>query len=384
MNWPGDFINQVICGDNLAIMKEIPDESIDMVLTSPPYWGLRDYGIGPDQLGLEPTPELYIEHLTEIFNEVKRILKKEGTFWLNMGDTYGGSGQGSQTGYGDYKRQRVIGTMEKSITSKLMPKCVLMTPERLAWSLIQGGWILRNKIIWIKPNSIPSSVKDRYANKYEFVYYFVKSQRNYFDLDSIREPLKKSSLERLKRGVGESQRYVLFPKYGGGGGINKPRMNVKFNLRVKDAIKKRSEAPLLYKASKKEIEKYQYQDTAECNLTGKNPGDIWVIPTASFPYDYCINCKRLLVRSELIFKNKRRYCSSCKKETMSHFSTFPEELCKKAIIPGCPESGIIVDPFCGAGTALFVAKKLRRRFIGIDIKQEYCDMSEKRIEQGVL
>lgn len=458
INWPRDFINKTICGDSISVMKEMPDECVDMVMTSPPYWGLRDYGIkqiiGGDpgckhkwgfskiehdnlryrghnanvgsnknpkihkgkeksggqfccrcagwkgQLGLEPTPEMYIEHLTEFFNEVKRTLKKEGTFWLNIGDTYwGGKGKSGyelpheaeerrQKGKTIQRSYNVPGYMEMRPGNGkhdfMQPKSLCMIPERLAWSLIQNGWILRNKIPWIKPNSIPSSAKDRYTNKYEFVYYFVKSQRNYFDLDSIREPLKKSSLERLKRGIGESQRYGLFPKYGGGGGINKPRMNVKFNYRVRDAIKKRSEAPDLYKASKEEIEKYQYQDTAECNLAGKNPGDIWVIPTASFPYDYCISCKRLLVRAELIFKNKRRYCSSCKEETMSHFSTFPEELCKKAIIPGCPESGIILDPFCGAGTALFVAKQLRRRFIGIDIKQEYCDMSEKRIEQGVL
>jgi len=218
MNWPNDFINKIICGDCLEVMKEMPSRSIDMVITSPPYWGLRDYGFeqifrgksgcdhkwdkkikkwhsdrgaGPrkeifddtfqvkgtrndfcikcgawkGQLGLEPNPELYIEHLTEIFNEVKRILKKEGTLWLNMGDTYGGSQQGGgDTGLSKERYRKELLTYVNKPQRKLMPKCLLMIPERLAWSLIQDGWILRNKIIWFKRNSMPSSVKDRFSN----------------------------------------------------------------------------------------------------------------------------------------------------------------------------------------------------------------------------
>jgi len=365
MNWPEDFVNKIICRDNLSVMKEMPDECIDMAITSPPYWGLRDYGFeqifGGDrncehewgkeflpgnynwmnyqnilgnldkghsqykdkqrssfcikcgawkgQLGLEPTPEMYIEHLTEIFNEVKRILKKEGTFWLNMGDTYGGSQQGGgDTGLSKERHRKELLTYKNKPQRKLMPKCLLMIPERLAWSLIQNGWILRNKIPWIKPNCMPSSVKDRYTNKYEFVYYFVKSQRNYFDLDSIREPhlyngrkdtiYKETNRDRKIGSIGSHERWPD-PK-------------------------------------------------------GKNPGDIWIISTRPCPIKGV------------------------------HFATFPEKLCKKAIIPGSPENGIVLDPFCGIGTALYVAKQLRRRFIGIDIKKEYCELAEKRLAQGVL
>lgn len=378
MNWPSDFINKIICGDNLSVMKKMPDESIDMVITSPPYWGLRDYGFeqifggdpncdhdfgiihrrsgdksGPHgsksilgstkkaqqkvrkgeptktcskcqawkgQLGLEPTPELYIEHLAEIFNEVKRILKKEGTFWLNIGDTYwGGKGRSA---HGDPERHikrlregKTINKPHQEIGAPgqikpgddkhefIQPKSLCMIPERLAWSLIQNGWILRNKIPWIKPNCMPFSGKDRYTNKYELVYYFVKSQRNYFDLDSVREPHKGT---------------------GGGPGFGA-------NILEQNRSHEQREHP-----------------------GGKNPGDVWIIPTIACPFPGV------------------------------HFATFPEKLCKKAIIPGSPEDGIVLDPFCGVGTALYVAKELRRRFIGIDIKKEYCELAEKRLAQGVL
>jgi len=445
MNWPEDFVNKIHCADSFEFMKLIPDGVIDMFITSPPYWGLRDYGVeqifngdpgckhnwgfsqvehdnlryrghnanvgsnkNPEihkgkkksggqfccscgawrgQIGLEPTPEMYIEHLTEIFNEVKRVLKKEGVFFLNMGDTYattsGRQGKGDLYGKQPKFSKDADNSMPIQYKIDLAQKCLCMIPERLAWSLIQNGWIFRNKIIWEKKNNLPCSAKDRFTNRWEYIFYFVKSRRNYFNLDSVREPLKTTSLERMKRGRGESQRYALFSQYGGGGGLNKPRLNIKFNYRVKGAEKKGKEGPM-FKASKEEIEKYQNQDTAECNSRGKNPGDVWIMPTACFPYDYCITCKRLLIRNELIFKAKKRYCPACKKQTMSHFSTFPTELCAKTILPGCPEGGIVLDPFAGAGTALFVAKQLRRKFIGIDIKKEYCEMSEKRLAQGVL
>lgn len=399
MNWPADFINKIHCADSFKFMKLIPDGVIDMCITSPAYWGLRDYGVkqifngdlackhkwgfsqvehdnlryrghsanvgsnkNPEihkgkeksggqfccscgawkgQLGLEPTPEMYIEHLNEIFNEVKRVLKNEGTFWLNMGDTYwGGKGRSAHADPERHIKRLLEGkTINKPYQEIgrpgeikpgdgkhdfIQPKCLCMIPERLSWSLIQNGWIQRNKIIWIKPNCMPSSVKDRYTNKYEFVYYFVKSQRNYFDLDSIREP---HSFNRWS--------------------LSNP---------IKSKFAKQA-APGQTKHSWQRKGQAGYYD-AEGNLIvhplGKNPGDIWIIPTVACPFPGV------------------------------HFSTFPEKLCKKAIIPGSPENGIVLDPFCGVGTALYVAKQLRRRFIGIDIKKEYCEMSEKRLAQGVL
>jgi len=281
-------INQIVCGDALEVMKSRPAESIDMCMTSPPYWGLRDYGIeqvfGGDkncehewngcgkssqrlrdpknsmpnclnpemgniclkcqawrgQLGLEPTVDMYIEHMTEIFNEVKRVLKKEGSLWLNIGDTYGGSGGAG----GDYNNGglREGQSRYKQGETKLPPKCLCMIPERLAWSLIQNGWIFRNKIIWFKPNAMPSSVKDRFSNRWEYIFLFVKSDRPVYwtNKKTLQLVTKKPLGIKGKEGIDWEWKKV--------GVVNE---NV-FNVRVRDADKER----FLQKATEKEKETY--------------------------------------------------------------------------------------------------------------------------------
>lgn len=372
MKWPKDFVNKVINGEALEVLKKMPKESIDMCMTSPPYWGLRDYEVeqifggdpgcehdfnvshrrrndksgghgnmgyigaaksqngarfGPPtktcskcqawkgQLGLEPTPEFYIEHLTEIFSEVKRALKKEGTLWLNIGDTYGGSCQGGgDTGLSKERHRKELLTYIDKPQRKMMPKCLMMIPERLSWSLIQNGWILRNKIVWYKPNPMPSPVKDRLNNTWEYVFLFSKNKKYYFDLDSIREPHKPKTFTTI--GCKYKSR-----------GNNRSRKIKTHNFAI--SMKER-----------------------KINPAGVNPGDFWKVATIGF--------------------------------LGVHLSVFPEKLCEKPIKAGCPKDGVLLDPFSGSGTALYVAKQLRRRFIGIDIKKEFCKMSEKRLSQGVL
>lgn len=418
MNWPDDFINKIICGDCLEVMKEMPDECIDMAITSPPYWGLRDYGVeqvfggdedckhewGADliqkqrgvaagktaqvgnqkkkiqgthinqgnycqkcqawrgQLGLEPTPEMYIEHLTEIFNEVKRILKKEGTFWLNISDTYSGSGGAG----GDYN---IGGLREgqprfKQGETKLQPKCLLMIPERLSWSLIQNGWILRNKNIWHKPNAMPSPFKDRFSNTYEFVYMFSKNNKPIYwtNKKTLKLVLKKPPGINGKQGedwewrdiAGEIKKYSFWTSH-----------DYYFDL---DGVREAYIEPLnrwggpkidIPKKTKwkSDDEKAKWAMSVRIrqsrpNPAGKNPGDLFNVNTQSF--------------------------------LGAHFAVFPERLCEKPIKAGCPEGGIVLDPFSGVGTALFVAQHLKRRFIGTDIKKEYCELAKKRLAQGVL
>ena len=426
MNWPDDFINKIICGDNLSVMKEMPDKSIDMVVTSPPYWGLRDYGFeqifggnkdcdhkwdeivekaesytskrrwqhgisrkeDPEkwnkqikkydicqkcgawrgQLGLEPTPELYIEHLTEIFNEAKRVLKKEGTLWLNIGDTYW-SAKGScfnpgggKTSLESSKKEKGAYPLErgnKSDIPNLPQKCLTMIPERLAWSLIQNGWILRNKIIWYKPNAMPSSVTDRFSNRWEYLFMFSKNQHYYFDLDGVREPHKYDGRhDTLYKGghkdmpIGEHERWPD-PAGKNPGDI----IEAGAETRTMGAIIGSSGGVKVpggkgWTGHPKGGGAACQKDPRWCPPEGKNPGDFFEINTQPFPE--------------------------------AHFAVFPEKLCEKPIKAGCPEDGIVLDPFAGAGTALLVAKEMKRRFIGIDIKQEYCDMCEKRLAQGVL
>ncbi|MBI3825651.1 MAG: site-specific DNA-methyltransferase [Candidatus Rokubacteria bacterium] len=177
-------MNRIIRGDSIEVLKTMPDESVDCVVTSPPYWALRDYGM-EGQLGLERTVEEYIRRLCAVFDEVQRILKTKGTCWVNLGDTYGsGSGNGVRMG----KQATNRGTQnfrrwaeEGKPAVKGSEKCLLQIPARFALEMCQRGWILRNQIIWHKPNCMPSSVKDRFTVDFEHIFFFVKSRRYWFE-----------------------------------------------------------------------------------------------------------------------------------------------------------------------------------------------------------
>ena len=189
--------NTIICGDALEELKKFPDNSIDTIITSPPYWGLRDYGI-EGQLGLEPTLDLYLEHLLETTAELKRVLKPTGVMFWNHGDCYGGSFQnyGNRTGGQRRKNTRSFnreGNPKERIspTAYYTAKCLALQNYRLILKMIDNqGWILRNTIIWHKPNHMPSSVKDRFANSYEPIFMLVKNKKYWFDLDAVRLPHK--------------------------------------------------------------------------------------------------------------------------------------------------------------------------------------------------
>ena len=170
-------------GDCLDVMAKLPSRSIHCVVTSPPYWGLRDYGIGDDALGLEPTPELYVKHLVEIFREVRRVLRDDGTLWLNLGDSYAGSGRGPSTMNSAQEMWS-----DKKPPDGLKPKDLVGIPWRVAFALQADGWYLRSDIIWSKPNPMPESVTDRPTKSHEYLFLLTKNQRYYYDADAIREP----------------------------------------------------------------------------------------------------------------------------------------------------------------------------------------------------
>ncbi len=176
-------INKIIKGEALQVLKTFPDESIDMVMTSPPYWTLRDYGVDR-QLGLESTFQEYINKLCNIFDEVKRVLKKEGTVWVNIGDTYFGSNGNNHngTGTGTVKQKAGVNRVNKiKYKNIIISKCLIQIPSRFAIEMTNRGWILRNEIIWYKPNAMPSSAKDRFTVDFEKIFFFVKNKRYYFE-----------------------------------------------------------------------------------------------------------------------------------------------------------------------------------------------------------
>lgn len=322
--------------ETLDFLKRLPDESIDCIITSPPYWGLRDYGV-ENQIGLEPTLGEYLKKLLRVTGELKRILKNTGVMFWNHGDCYGGSGCGK----GDYRNNNKRSSSNPNLYcekpnphSRLTPKCMVLQNYRLIFRMVdEQGWILRNIIIWHKANHMPESVRDRFTKSYEPVFMLVKNKKYWFDLDTVRIPHKETSIERAKRGVGSNHKYANLPHYGGGGGINKPRPNIRHNVAsYDDFLYNRPLHPL-----------------------GKNPGDVWSIPTQPF------SAKKLGISN------------------VDHFATFPEKLVEPMMKAGCPEKGIVLDPFLGSGTTAVVAEKLNRKWLGVEINPKYCEIAKERI-----
>jgi len=399
-------LNQVLCGDNREVMKALPGGSIDLVVTSPPYWGLRDYGevesiwggeleceheflmeeipqrgnrdIGFNerwgnspgqkkqekknlieskrgfcancgawrgQLGLEPHPQMFVDHLVEVSREIRRVIKPRGSYWLNLGDTYYGSHAGKipQTKNPNVKIPEPPSSSTKG--NWLQPKQLLGIPWRVATALQEDGWILRNCVIWYKPNHMPESVKDRLTKSYEFVFFFVKQRKYYFNLDRIRVPHAPSGIDRAK--------YSLSDWKGSSG--NSSWVQTKDNpqrkiLELNPLGKNPGDVLTKHEIATGRIGNFSYDDPLHnkaYNPKGKNPGDYWEIPTYPFPG--------------------------------AHFAVFPPALIEPIIKAGCPKNGVVLDPFAGSGTALRVARKLGRRFIGIEINPEYAAMCERRV-----
>lgn len=318
-------VNKIIQGDCLEVLKTLPSESVDCVVTSPPYWALRDYGVD-GQLGLEPTFQEYINKLCDIFDEVKRVLKKSGTCWVNMGDTYTSHsiGQGNVGGiegkrrkqdknYDDNlnamrfdKRQYSLKQGNHSGRGRcatLPDKSLCQIPSRFAIEMSNRGWILRNEIIWHKPNCMPSSVKDRFTVDFEKVFFFVKSKKYWF------ETQYEKSLT-----VGSIHVHT---------GINKM-------TEIAEGVNP------------------TYPQKTWTTKEDRNKRCVWTITTKPF------------------------------KE--AHFATYPEALIEPMIKAGCPVGGLVLDPFLGSGTTAVACKELGRNYIGIELNPEYVKIAEERLK----
>lgn len=312
--------NHVYCGDALKVLKNFPDESIDCCITSPPYYGLRDYGV-ENQIGTEDSPEKYVNSLIAVFLEVKRVLKKHGTLWLNLGDSYAGSNQGK----GNYKKFSDLQKSNKgsfcaysrgdSLLARIKdykPKDMLGIPWTIALNLRDRlGLYLRQDIIWVKPNPMPESVKDRCTKSHEYIFLLSKSKKYYFDSDAIKEKANEKSTLRY---------------------------NSQFNTQIKETIEIGKVNLHSNIAKSKKFTEY------------RNKRDVWVISPKGYKG--------------------------------AHFATFPQELISPCILAGCPESGIVLDPFFGSGTVGVVAKQLNRNYVGIDLNEDYCKLAEERIKNG--
>lgn len=240
----------LLLGDALDVLRTLPDGSVDCIVTSPPYFGLRDYGT-PGQYGLEATPAAYVETMRNLFAEARRVLADDGTLWLNLGDSYVASAPGKRRSSGLQGRSQAASTPE-GVGDKsqcgVPAKNLLGIPWRSAFALQDDGWILRNEIIWHKPNAMPESVRDRLSNRHEHLFVFAKSPRYWFDLDAIREPLTRP--EALAEGI------VFGGSKGPGGKLGGSARRSGGNVSV-------------------------YGASGEPK--GRNPGDIWAISTKPYP-----------------------------------------------------------------------------------------------------
>ena len=316
---------QIITADALEALRELPDQCCRTCVTSPPYFGLRDYGV-PGQLGLEGSPDEYVRKLMEIFREVRRVLRDDGTLWIVIGDSYA-TRSGSQP---PTNTRNSCGHTAKKTPSGYKYKDLIGIPWLLAFALREDGWYLRQDIIWQKSNCMPESVRDRCTKSHEYIFLLSKKARYYFDAEAIREPITGSSTKRYMQnleaqtgsrrqpGKTNAAMKAALPRFGG----NKYGENVSQETRTKSGN--------------------VYVPTLR-----KNKRDVWRVSTSGFKG--------------------------------AHFATFPEELVRPCILAGSRPGDTVLDPFAGSGTTGVVAFQEGRDFIGIEINPEYSEMSRQRI-----
>lgn len=329
-------------GKALEVLTTFPAESVDCIVTSPPYFGLRDYKV-EGQMGLEETPALFVQALREVFQELHRVLANDGTCWLNLGDSYSASPRGNDKGW-DKSRLSNPGRVQKALAASLRPgrrtrfdrapKNMLGIPWRVAFALQDDGWFLRNEIIWHKPNGMPESMRDRLTNKHEHLFLLTKRARYWFDLDPIREPVSPATVRRL------SQRVDLQAGSKRANGGTRPDRPMKAVGHIPPGHRgPKNGGPSADKLSS--------------GAGGRNPGDVWSISTQPF--------------------------------TEAHFATMPVALAERCVLAGCKPGGVVLDPFSGTGTTGMAALNNGHPYIGIDLDPAALDISMRtRLAQTVI
>lgn len=370
-----DIKNKIINGDVLETLKQIPSGSIDMCITSPPYWGLRDYGVD-GQIGNEDTYNEYIYKLIEIYNEVYRVLKQKGSCWVNIGDVYSSN---SKT---NVKKQSLIGI-----------------PDRFKISMIDNGWLFRNEIIWHKPNAMPSSAKTRFNNDYEKMFFFTKDDLYYFNTQYEEAKTKQKKLNlNIKNSKYESIEQESSVRQG----MNKSRGTKLIEVRPKlpsqqdfvNFIRAKTNINLICEnidIKKTKVEHWFRRDEKGFAFPSVEDWNRikWLIDDYTEEF-LDMDEKLTYVEYETDDINKNLDKGRIKRAVWSintkpfkgcHFAPYPEALIETPIKACCPKNGIVLDIFMGSGTTGVVAKKLGRDYIGIDLNEEYIKIAEKRIKE---
>jgi DNA modification methylase len=322
---------QIINSDVLEGLATLADGSVNCCVTSPPYWGLRDYGMD-GQIGLEDTPEAFVARLVEVFRDVRRVLADDGTCWVNLGDSYNNFrvGQCGQSLHDHEERSKPVKRRRGSVGLK--EKDLVGIPWMFAFAARADGWYLRRDIIWSKPNPMPESVTDRCTSAHEYVFMLTKSARYFYDADAIKEPAAQSSVARWAQNI-EGQ--AVSDRANGGAKTNGPMKAVGGKQR---GHKRRHNGF---------NDRWDGMTKAEQQSLGANKRSVWTVATQPF--------------------------------SEAHFATFPPALIEPMIKAGCPVGGTVLDPFGGAGTTGLVADRLQRNAILIELNPEYAAIADRRI-----
>jgi len=338
------WIDQCHFGDCLETLRQMPGGMVQTCVTSPPYFGLRDYGHS-GQIGLEATPDQYITKMIEVFREVKRVLKDDGTLWLNIGDSYTGSanngGKSSKTMDGTQAATGI--NLPAKRGEGMKPKDLIGIPWLLAFALRADGWYLRQDIIWHKPNPMPESVTDRCTKSHEYIFLLSKSERYYFDNGAIKEPAAPASIARWNQDI-EGQ-------------IGSDRVPGKTNGNMKAVGGKGGKNAFRGQSHQRE------GDNGPANREGRDMQDVGTSET----------------------RNKRSvWTVATTPYSGAHFATFPTALIEPCILAGAPAGGVVLDCFFGSGTTGQVAQALGRHYIGCELNPAYKPLQDERTAQPSL
>ncbi len=331
-------------GDCRTVLASLPSGSVNCCVTSPPYFGLRDYH-HDGQIGLETTPTEYVDEMVAVFREVRRVLRDDGTLWLNLGDSYANDGKwGGQTG-GKHARALHGGATANGRNKKYTgykPKDLMGMPWQVAFALRADGWYLRQDIIWAKPNPMPESVGDRCTKSHEYLFLFAKSERYHCDMKSIAEPVTDSTIERLSQ-----------PNLEGQNGSDRVPGKTNGNMKAVGGIRsKRLAAQAVERTGGVITGGTDRSSLGVAATQTRNRRSVWTVTTQPF--------------------------------TGAHFATFPPALIEPCILAGCPAGGTVLDPFLGSGTTAEVARRQGCRCVGIELNTEYAALAAKRFRQRSL
>ena len=366
---------KILQGDVRQTLAMIQDKTIQCVVTSPPYYGLRDYGVD-GQIGLEQTPDEYVQQLVNVFREVRRVMKDDGTLWLNLGDSYAGSGgAGGDYSTGGFKdgQPKWKSNLDVKI-SGLKPKDLIGIPWRVAFALQADGWYLRQDIIWHKPNPMPESVKDRCTKAHEYIFLLTKSAQYYYDNVAIMEPVAESSINRANYGWDTDH------PSAGKDGVHTEQMGLRF-----------------------------------VNPAGRNKRSVWTVTTksytgahfATFPMDLiepcilagtsekgeCPNCGKAWVRDVDRIPMEKEMSERTEYKLKNGMNTAvggkminPPQAITKDWMPQCkcnknPIPSKVLDPFNGSGTTGFVAMRKDRDYIGCELNPSYIQLTKERFAE---